>query len=68
MLGSSFYYGEFEYPKGSGKWYKGNHQPMITKDLFLKVKELLFDLNFIVFYVLCFMFYGFNIKIMKMFY
>jgi hypothetical protein len=41
MLGSSFYYGEFEYPKGSGKWYKGNHQPMITKDLFLKVKEQL---------------------------
>lgn len=41
MLGSSFYYGEFEYPKGSGKWYKGNHEPIIDKGLFLKVKEQL---------------------------
>lgn len=41
MLGSSFYYGEFEYPKGSGKWYKGNHVPLIDKDLFLRVQEQL---------------------------
>jgi site-specific DNA recombinase len=41
MLGNSFYYGEFEYPKASGKWYKGNHAPMITKDLFLQVHEQL---------------------------
>lgn len=41
MLNSPFYYGEFEYPKGSGKWYKGNHKPIIDKDLFLKVKEQL---------------------------
>jgi site-specific DNA recombinase len=41
MLGSTFYYGEFEYPKGSGKWYKGNHVPLIDKDLFLRVQEQL---------------------------
>jgi DNA invertase Pin-like site-specific DNA recombinase len=41
MLGSSFYYGEFEYPKGSGKWYRGNHEPLIDKDLFLCVQEQL---------------------------
>lgn len=41
ILGNTFYYGEFEYPKGSGQWYQGNHAPMITKDLFLKVQEQL---------------------------
>ena len=39
MLNSTFYYGEFEYPKGSGKWYKGNHEPMITKELFERVQK-----------------------------
>lgn len=38
MLGSTFYYGEFEYPKNSGKWYQGNHAPLITKELFDKVQ------------------------------
>ncbi len=28
---SPFYYGWFEYPRNSGKWFKGQHQPMITK-------------------------------------
>lgn len=41
ILGNTFYYGEFEYPKASGKWYQGNHSPMITKDLFLKVQKQL---------------------------
>ncbi len=41
ILGNNFYYGEFEYPKSSGNWYQGNHQPIITKDLFLKVQEQL---------------------------
>jgi site-specific DNA recombinase len=26
-----FYYGRFEYPAGSGKWYEGKHEPMITE-------------------------------------
>jgi site-specific DNA recombinase len=38
MLGSTFYYGEFEYPKKSGKWYHGNHSPLITKELYDQVQ------------------------------
>jgi DNA invertase Pin-like site-specific DNA recombinase len=42
ILKDSFYYGEFEYPLGSNKWYKGGHDPIITKELFLKAQaELL---------------------------
>ncbi len=41
MLANSFYYGEFEYPTGSGKWYKGKHTPLISKELFMKVQEQL---------------------------
>jgi site-specific DNA recombinase len=40
-LKNPFYYGEFEYPKGSGKWYKGAHQPLINKDLFDMVQKQL---------------------------
>lgn len=39
MLKNPFYYGEFEYPVGSGNWYKGKHEPLITKELFNKVQE-----------------------------
>ena len=34
LLKNSFYYGMFEYPRGSGNWYKGNYEPLITKELF----------------------------------
>ena len=34
MLHRTFYYGRFEYPVGSGKWYTGKHEPIITKELF----------------------------------
>lgn len=34
-----FYYGEFEYPAGSGDWYQGSHEPLITKELFEKVQS-----------------------------
>ncbi len=34
LLGRPFYYGWFEYPAGSGNWCQGNHQPIITKELF----------------------------------
>lgn len=37
-LRRTFYYGEFEYPKKSGNWHKGAHQPLITKELFDKVQ------------------------------
>ena len=36
-----FYYGEFEYPKGSGNWYKGKHEPMITIAEHFKIREIL---------------------------
>lgn len=41
ILNNTFYYGEFEYPAGSGKWYKGNHESMISKELFMKVQKQL---------------------------
>ena len=34
ILQNHFYYGVFEYPKNSGNWYKGKHEPLITKELF----------------------------------
>lgn len=34
ILSTPFYYGKFEYPEGSGNWYKGSHEPIITKQLF----------------------------------
>lgn len=34
-----FYYGTFEYPQGSGNWYQGKHEPIITKELFDKAQE-----------------------------
>lgn len=38
-LRNTFYYGTFEYPRGGGQWYQGNHTPIVTKDLFDKVQE-----------------------------
>jgi DNA invertase Pin-like site-specific DNA recombinase len=46
LLRNTFYYGEFEYPVGSGNWYQGKHVPIITKELFDKVQAHLND-NFI---------------------
>jgi hypothetical protein len=34
ILSSTFYYGEFEFPRHSGNWYQGSHEPIITKELF----------------------------------
>jgi len=34
ILQNTFYYGQFEYPRGSGNWYQGKHEPLITQDLF----------------------------------
>ncbi len=39
VLQNTFYYGTFEYPRGSGNWYKGKHDPIITKELFDQVQE-----------------------------
>ena len=39
MLKNDFYYGRFEYPRGSGHWYNGAHEPLISKELFDLVQE-----------------------------
>lgn len=39
ILDNPFYYGIFEYPKKSGNWYTGKHEPLITKELFDLVQE-----------------------------
>jgi site-specific DNA recombinase len=41
ILKNTFYYGDFEYPVGSGNWYRGKHTPLITKELFDKVQAQL---------------------------
>lgn len=39
ILENTFYYGTFEFPKASGQWYQGSHEPIITKELFDVVQE-----------------------------
>lgn len=39
ILQNPFYYGVFEYPKKSGNFYKGKHEPIISKELFDIVQE-----------------------------
>ena len=39
ILQNTFYYGVFEYPRGSGNWYTGKHEPLITKELYEAVQE-----------------------------
>lgn len=36
-----FYHGVFEYPKKSGNWYQGKHEPIVTKELFSQANEQL---------------------------
>jgi len=40
-LNNPFYYGEFEFPVGSGTWYQGKHTPLVTKEIFDKVQSVL---------------------------
>jgi len=41
IFSDHFYYGRYEYPKGSGCWFDGQHQPMITEAEFNRVQKLL---------------------------
>jgi len=41
LIKEPFYYGEFEYPVGSDKWYKGAYDPLISKELYEKANERL---------------------------
>lgn len=38
---SPFYYGWYEYPRGSGRWYRGSHTPMVTVGEYDRVQMLL---------------------------
>jgi site-specific DNA recombinase len=38
---NTFYYGDFEWPRGSGNWITGIHQPMITKEEYEKAQDIL---------------------------
>lgn len=39
ILENPFYYGVFEYPRKSGNFYTGKHEPIISKELFDAVQE-----------------------------
>jgi site-specific DNA recombinase len=41
IFNKPFYYGWFEYPAGSGQWYQGKHEPMITREEYDRVQRLL---------------------------
>ncbi len=39
ILNNPFYYGEFKYPVGSGKIYKGSHPAIVDKGLFNQIQQ-----------------------------
>jgi DNA invertase Pin-like site-specific DNA recombinase len=41
MLRNSFYTGKFEYPVGSGNWYKGDYEPLVPQHLFEEAGKVL---------------------------
>ena len=41
ILTNPFYYGAFQFPEGSGNWYKGSHKPMISKEEYDEVQFLM---------------------------
>ena len=41
IFSNPFYYGRYEYPLGSGKWYDGIHTPMISVEEYDKIQYLL---------------------------
>lgn len=45
ILRTPFYTGTFEYPRGSGNWYKGQHTPLITQEVFNLVQEKMNEEN-----------------------
>ncbi len=41
ILKNPFYYGMFEYPKKSGIWYQGSHEPLVSREIYDIVQEQL---------------------------
>jgi site-specific DNA recombinase len=40
IFANTYYYGEFEYPLGSGIWHHGRHEPMITRTEYERVQDI----------------------------
>ncbi|MBU0767376.1 recombinase family protein [Patescibacteria group bacterium] len=43
VLHNAYYTSRFEYPIGSGKWYQGDHEPLVSQQLFDEVQRCLSD-------------------------
>lgn len=41
MMDNTFYTGRYEFPSGSGKWFDGKHEPLITREVFDRVQEVM---------------------------
>lgn len=41
MLRNPYYTGSYEFPKGSGKWIKGDYESLVSQELFDEVQKLL---------------------------
>jgi hypothetical protein len=41
VIQNSIYYGQFEYPRNSGNWYQGKHEPIVSKELFDQANQQL---------------------------
>ena len=41
MLRNPFYTGKFEYPVGSGNWYQGTYEPLVSQRLFEEAGKVL---------------------------
>jgi site-specific DNA recombinase len=45
LIKNPFYCGVFEFPRGSGNWYTGKHEPLISQELFQAVQEKIAEEN-----------------------
>lgn len=41
ILTDPFYCGRFEYPLGSGQWFQGKHEPMVTEEEYGQIQRVL---------------------------
>lgn len=41
VMCNEFYYGDFEHPEGSGNWFTGKHKPMLKKDQFDSIQNVI---------------------------
>ncbi|MDD5054860.1 MAG: recombinase family protein [Candidatus Peribacteraceae bacterium] len=39
MIHNSYYTGRFEWPEKSGKWYKGEYEPLVSKAMFERIQQ-----------------------------